>query len=63
MVANDDADPTVRRDAFSRSGEHVHGDEDRTVAKHDRSGERVVPRHENQNVVQLAPRRAAGGRR
>lgn len=72
FIANDDADPTVRRSAFSRPGsspsaENV-SDDDATILRqsseqerYERSGERHAPRHEN--VIQLAPRRAGGGHR
>jgi ABC-type dipeptide/oligopeptide/nickel transport system ATPase subunit len=59
-LVSDDADPTVRRDAFSRpSIANDVGDDDATVMRG--SGERALPHAEN--VIPLAARRAAGGRR
>jgi ABC-type methionine transport system ATPase subunit len=74
LAKSDDADPTVRRGAFSRpSIANDVADDDATVmrkssehAKYDRSGERIIPQQEDdatRNVIPLHARRAAGGHR
>jgi ABC-type multidrug transport system ATPase subunit len=70
QISNDDADPTVRRSAFSRPSIANDVSDDDVAAlmrgsnehpEYDRSGERVVPRGEN--VIALAARRVVGGGR
>ena len=61
QLVSDDADPTVRRSAFSRPSIANDVSDDEATQMHDRSGERVLPQQEN--VIPLKARRAAGGRR